>query len=468
MQKVKDNLTTYGIRARISKEDEERISEGVAIKPSWESNHKDSASANIKLLVAFNPKIDYQTGEMEIGKYLGLPTFEDFHATWDKLQKGLADIVSTPAERDVMKKMRKKIALLARHDPSLQRFVEFFDDKTISNFKKVQFHNAFSKNKINYTSTFFTYDKDSNSYSYNIGNSNRTSDELTLLLTWENDFLSRFTVANDEGELTLKKKNLEDILIRYQEVKKEVTQTAEIMRKNPELYNIQDVYKQMNKISWVLKDTGLNISAQALSLYIDEYLMANSGVSAGSAILKLFTILSRVYDSKTGNSIARLITGAQVFSQYPEGSYQLTYNTPITSETRLRALLPSVTFFEKSNYENMILGQKGSKYWLYSHHDFITKSIAEWKEDPENVEKLRVMANLPGYQHSLLVQALASDPEAMALFRAHHYNNFKETGTSNDYKYTKMKRPDDRADRQNRIMRGLSPYMNTADKSNRG
>jgi len=469
MERVKNNLAEYGLRERLSKQEEEDKAAGLGITPSWETNLKDNATSNTKLRVAFNPIVAEVTEEegkrtykYEKGQYLGLFKFGDFNETWKILQKELSGIVSTNKERDVMKKMRNRLNWLAFYDKSLYKLVDFFDDQSISNFKKVQFHNAFSKTRLAYTSTFFRRVEDG-TYSFNIGSSDSASAENRLLATWEDNFLFKYTKADNDQILHLNIPKLQKVYDKYLQVKEEIRQIGKKMETNPDAYTYEDLTKELDKLSEVLQETGMQISTKALTLFIRE----NFDENFGTGLLHLITEpLARVYDSNTGNTVKRLLNGSAVFAYQQEDSAYTDYNTPMAKEPKFNTLLPSVLFFSKDNYENMILGQKGSKYWLYSHHDFITKSVAEWLEESDNPEKLQQLASLPFYQNSRLVQELISSPDKLKNFKLHHYNNFKDTeDPSKDDGYTEMKKPDDRADRYNRTMRGTAPFMNTADKS---
>ena len=106
-ERVVKNLTQYGI-APVHEKDANTKADGQAYIPHFEINMKDNANSNTKLLKAFNLKVDRIENGKKIyakGSFLGLPTFNNYTSTWDKLLKNLSDTVSTETKANSLDKM---------------------------------------------------------------------------------------------------------------------------------------------------------------------------------------------------------------------------------------------------------------------------------------------------------------------------------------------------------------------------
>ena len=447
----------YGVI--LNEEDElETRDSGNITKDAVEINWKDNASTNTKLLIAFNPKVDINDNQI-YSKHFKLPAFNNFTGTWNLLQSQLADIVSEEAEEDVVKAMAKKIEQIVPIAPSLRRIQYFLEDPNTPEQKKTQFASAFALSKINYTTTLHSI-TDSGIKIYKIGNSEnmgKVSNEQILLNSWEQNLVTKIVDSdiNNYNKASVNAEKALDLVAQYRALE---SAFRKVIRKHKALDDtITDTF--IESINTLLQNTGITIDPRALYLLKDEYIDEKRSIEEDNYFFikdVIQNILGRVYvQTKLGYSINNLILKGE---EGLEKNYGIV-KTAITNDKELLKLAKYGIMFTDLYSENMVQGAKGNKYWAYSKYHYISKFLAEAKQDPNMLKEL---AEMPFYQHSELLQYLLAGEETTLL----HWNQFKEEFSDHlGDSFSDIKKVDDMADRMNRILKGFYPYINAADKS---
>jgi len=156
---------------------ETRSSNAVATKDAFLSNSKNTASANVKLILSFIPKLESFTVEngqpvatypqSEAGKELGLEAeedlivFSDNHEIWRKLEDNLANIFTTVDNEgnvtSVVQQIENVLATMAKKDHSIAylkyHYFDKFKEEGTTNYKLLQFAQAFHKAQIVFSTT---------------------------------------------------------------------------------------------------------------------------------------------------------------------------------------------------------------------------------------------------------------------------------------------------------------------------
>ena len=453
-ERVVKNLTQYGI-APVHEKDANTKADGQAYIPHFEINMKDNANSNTKLLIAFNLKVDRIENGKKIyakGSFLGLPTFNNYTSTWDKLLKNLSDTVSTETKANSLDKMQNIISTMAIYDPSLSAFSEFLSDPNTPLEKKVQFHNAFSLAKINYTNTYFKKNDDG-TVSFKIGKADTLSNEDFIKKQWDNDYVEILYTRDDKNDPVFDVDKGLALLGEYQKVRA-------LIANFDDNTSTEDFNKGLQEISDLVGKIGIEMPRDAFNYFITEN-YADDKIDG--AMILIEDVIGKLFvENKTGNtlvgqSIGNMIAGQDNFSEY---GHPL---TPIEGERRIDSLLKYAEFFKETLVDSTSLGAGGNKLWNYSLYDYVSKSMVEWKEDPT---RLIDMAKLPYMQNARELKWLLENPNNIQNSNILQWGTFKEENAGHQgQSYSDMALPDDVADRINRVMKGYFPYPNAADKS---
>lgn len=157
-------------------EDDSRTSNSVVRVESYLKNSKDTASANIKLILSFIPNFTYN----EEGNYVNVPsklseetgtnetTYKDPHELWRKIEDVLSDLFtevdSSGKVISVIDKMMAKLEILAEKDASIDYLLGYLENFDLN--KKIQFAQAFHKHDILFSTTDVSGSE--NSYVYKV------------------------------------------------------------------------------------------------------------------------------------------------------------------------------------------------------------------------------------------------------------------------------------------------------------
>jgi hypothetical protein len=458
-ERVIDNLSIYGIKPKLEQDADDKV-DGKLFVSSFETNQKDNASSNIKVLVAFNlavESIDEVTGDVvyKTGEYLGLPSFNNYTATWNTLQKNLEGIVSTETKADALEKMTVKIEELAQFNPSLTAFSKFLRDEKVPLQKKAQFYNAFALNKIKYSNSYFKKNEDG-TVSFRVGKADTMSNEDIIKEQWANDYVERLFTRDKNNNPVFNEKRGKELLAEYREINKRIGEYEELTD--------SEYKKELTILSSLLKKVGVDMPIEALNYFVVEGIQNENfedrtdGIMALSndVISKIFTV-SEAKGKLIGYSIENMLRGQEAEVEYGHPV------TPIENERRIISLLKFAEFFKETLVDSTTLGAEGNKLWNYSLYDYVSQMMAEMKEDPSRLEQ---MAKMPYYQNKRLLKWLLKDPRNREAASILQWSTFKEENAGHlGNAYSDMSFNDDIFDRVHRVLDGYFPYPNAADKS---
>jgi len=152
-QEVVDELETLESEALEAVE-----SDGLNLTESFRKNSKDNATANIKLLLSFLPKIEITEDNKfvyEKSSYLNGTSFEDFNHVFNKLQDELSNLVTLNGENgkvlDMFDLMLEKVGDLSATMPVMAVLKERL--RELPEYKKTEFVQTFSMSKYDFITT---------------------------------------------------------------------------------------------------------------------------------------------------------------------------------------------------------------------------------------------------------------------------------------------------------------------------
>ena len=186
---------------------EQKSSNAVVKVDAFTVNSKNTASANVKIMLSFIPEMASYTEENGVlefttkkGKYMPVK-FKDMDKIWRKLEDNISNIftkVTGNQIESVLDQMMTEIYKLGKEDPTIMYVYNKLKSDTLADYKKIQFAQAFTKQKI----VFFTSEVSGNNLGdlqykfFDAGKS--TSKENTLRSIWETGLLSSDYYSQDE------------------------------------------------------------------------------------------------------------------------------------------------------------------------------------------------------------------------------------------------------------------------------
>tara|TARA_R110000850_G_scaffold34024_1_gene92217 strand:+ start:18661 stop:25443 length:6783 start_codon:yes stop_codon:yes gene_type:complete len=264
-------------------EDDTRTSNEVVRKESFLKNSKDTASANVKMMLSFVPNIASfklnEQGNPEIELAISSLTeemqklyaednneeestiyesYKDPHEMWRKIEDLLHDIFTTVDGKgqvnSVISKMESRLAEASKTDPSIG-YVNYYLSKFDKN-KKIQFAQAFHKHQILFNTTDVSGDEGNFTYKV-IDPSAASSKNYKIRQSW-NELLTSSSYLNQ--------KIAPNGIVSYQTDKVKLAQAINALTKlGGELANAKnnkkvfsDLSKSVEGIIASLKNIGIN------------------------------------------------------------------------------------------------------------------------------------------------------------------------------------------------------------------
>lgn len=359
---VIDFLEDKGIKTKIVKQEEieEELDErgqDLNILESIRKNSKDNATANIKLLLSFIPKISHIEGNeyiYEKGDYLNSNKFTSFDEIWNLLQENLSDIVTQSTETsevtDMFDSMMEKVADLAVDRPS----IEYLLNKLIElpEWQKTQFVQAFSMSKYNFITTLVS--GKSGNRTFKIGDAQNFSPQDIISDLWTNQFEESPAIDRLDSKFNrdyIKKNDVSELMKEVQSKKlKNISSTGPA---------VQSLKKSLSKI-------GITPSDRAFKNYL------NADSDGIVELSKFKEILKNVDEG-----FKRLANSKDEDIFDSEGNM-----LPILRNTLSNVIGPlskEQSKFEPKLSESTVLGKNGNQFWEYSKPSMMHSLINQIK-----------------------------------------------------------------------------------------
>lgn len=437
---------------------QEQLDDGITgsdIIQSFERNSKDNATANVKLMLSFLPKINNLTGEREIGDFLGEGLFRSFDSVHLELQQQLSDITNLYIDgsvTDVFDLMYAKIKDLSNSKKSYVPLLEILD--RIDEQKRTEFIQAFYLAKVNfYTSTIDT-SGDTRFTVQNISTVNNPTDKK--LKEYNVNFNNSFV---NNGKLNLTKLNR--IEQRFNTLFKEVqTKRKGGLSSDTDFYN--EFGKEVSEFILLLEELGVsNFSGEEMDLFLKKFNVDNN---------------PNAYRTMVGQFRSKISNMSSLMKEITSGKIN-------ASKTNIFKHYSNYVFngiSESQNYFTEELGDStifsnDKTYWTYARPSYIKNRTNTFKNNPKVLEQLlgstygrssqwarHLLGTEKGlsgdYLHGAKVRSNISE-KRLDLLEIGNFNSFQEKNKGkegNDNKNISL--VDHVSDKLNKVMQGVLNY----------
>lgn len=462
--KVEEYLSSMGISETVEKVVEDE-SGNIMYTPSYETSGKDSASKEVKLLVALTPKfLEYNINDpskkkYDLNTYLGLPKFENFGETWNKLENNLHSIVPIYKEGklvDSFEQMLDKLTEMSKYHPSLG----FIKNKLLDSDVHIQnqFHVVFSRYKGIYVDALLSGTP--RAMSYKISSSDSFSKNKEISAIWADNFRKNFGVYSDS----------------YKNIIYDQTKLDKLVKLHIDLFNsLQEDRKgrvlKDHTISLLKKELsalGVNLSDQALSRAIDNQ---EFSVDTPSELIRLNKV--NTFIAKLDKAILSYKGYRGLIDTYKDGVIEnprragvLTtkYNHILDQQFFTEELANYQSEFIKSPGENTIISAGGNTTWTFQDNNLMSKTVNAINTG--DVTYLNMIKDSPWNTNSLWINKLLNSQSYRDKLEINLYNNYKDTDTNDSGDKAKdLKEADKLNDTINKYLSGTFIGLAEADKS---
>jgi len=391
------SISALGIKVReritdaegntITEVTEEEKGGGVNIKESFETNSKDSATANTKIMLSqIEERVfakDENGNEVSVpveDAFLEVPSFAKFDDVWNTLNKILVDEVGYGHGEnvvDIFDVMYDKIFELQDTKMWMHDLLDTLDgyiaDKNIN--KITEFVQAFSKTNLNY----FVTQVDGGEYTV-INATSTNSRQSQITNKWNNGFVARFIGEN--GKLADRERGvLAQILKDTRTGYKKWTSNLQLAGTNRESEAYKDaIYDAGGKaavdIVGILERLGAtDITADDVNTMI---IMNGGDKKIPQTIDGLYKAIGYMLGTKNGI----LSEGYQFTNE--AGSFENVFN----QESFTKAFAEAVAFRMTDMSDSSVLLNQGKSGYTVSNPTYISNKINEWKKDISGLEKM--------------------------------------------------------------------------------
>lgn len=419
--------------------------EGLAghTRSAVEFSGKDTATQNIRLLVKLTPKFN-SDGSMNKNGYLGMPEFDVYGKTWNKLEAALSGIGS-------FSEMMNKLSELAKGDPQINYVksqIDKMDQENDLMLGKTQFFQAFHKiNQRHYAVMW-----DASEFTATVRVMRSAIDQATrdVLDDWLANFQGSALFGGGET-LSINKKKAQQIVDRYESFMEEFN--ANETGNSAQRMSYYDEWA--SKFIDILHDMGARVSKEALDRGANQH----SGHPLD-------------YLGRVANNISYIVTDSDRASirQMADGEItakEASFNANILEKSaRMRELAEQQAYIDGDFAETVVVGPEGNNYYAFSQYLGAHKQLNDLITN-ETVRDQFLARPFQG--RSMWIPELTEDVKIVT------YNNMKEVNNSRDLgvKYQNMEHAREFFMRYNLMLRGLTdsnqksimPTMNMSDKS---
>lgn len=392
------------------------------LRQSFEKNSKENASANIKFLLSFVPKInvvngetEYETVKIETPKGdVELLVYNDFNELWNYFEETLANIypnangkyVNDVFKDEMIPKLKNtygkekfvngKLVANVNYNPTINYAIKHLI-APLDDIKKSQFVHAFMKSKVNfYTTTIDTYNEGIKMTFFNSGDVNSRFNKVKKELI--NGLGSSVLFDNTKNEFN--QKLAKELKGKYASYFKKLR-----ANKNNKTFTDKDLTKVTADINKFLNKINLNINNATLLNYIDSF----------------------EEDSVYANTIKAMVEIGHGFSILAESTTKDFYTkkgfvNPLKNEKFIKKIAELESEFRKDISENTVLGPENKKYWSYSLPNYLNIKLQKLQKDLVNE-----VGNTAFYRNSLWINKFKEDPSLLQEMEILTFLNLKTT-----------------------------------------
>ena len=456
---------------------------GINIAESMTVDPKSTATINTKIFLSqlISKKLNPKTGKKENvrGGYLRTVVFEDFDEVWQVLQPMLSDNVASQTNAGVVstyKKMRAVVESLKDVKPWAEdlgnKLDVMYSDNVGGRYKAYEFVQAFNKTKLNYYVTEFNAETSG----YTIYNATATnSRESQILERWGIRFQNEYLQDGKQAYLEQSGvRKIADIAERSRNTFLEFKELLQLAGNDRNLTNqayqlaTSELFRQLRELGiYGMKDTDMN-----------SLIMLGGGTENE---LKTITDLFE--------SVQQLINGSMLMVDTEGNGTRFTDDqgngiNPFRSQKLIKMLAQSQALREIDISDSSILANGGKSFFAYSNPTYISNKIAEWKQDPSELNEL---AKMPINGHSRWIKYLLAshiknneierNTESMKRLDKLEYglaNSFTSVGKNDGVDNTAISLNDQISDNLSKLLAGrftkgasMFPTIIAADKSRR-
>lgn len=460
-EKVKDYIVSLGIENEDFSEDE---SGNLMYTPSYETSAKQSAGKDIKLLIALTPKFNSfnikntVNKDYDLDSYLGLPKFENFGETFNKIitnLHGTTPIYKDGVLTDSFELMLDKLTILSKYHPS----IGYIRNKLVGSNTHVknQFHFVFSNMKGNYKDALISGVP--GVMNYRLSSSDTMSKPKEIATIWSNQMVKKLGIwdSNYGGVIynqdTLKALTEMHIALLSSIQKDRLNKSLSDQTRTLLRAELSSIGVEMSDMSFEKMIT----SQEYVKGLSDELRELNQ---VNNLYLKLDNALKSTASYK---GLIRVFKGAVPF---PAKEGLITDKTNHILDQRLfhEELAGYEAEFAKSPGDSSIPSAGGTNKYIYQDNNLMSKLIAEINAgDTSHLDKIKTS---PYNTNSLFIEKLLSNEQTRKDFKITLYNNYKNTDDSDKGDKAKdLKEADKHNDVINKYLSGTLVGLAEADKS---
>ena len=365
---------------QITEVTEEERSGGLNFNESYETNSKDTATVNTKIMLAQIKDLELnEEGDKYVevrDGFLGVASFVPFDEVWQTLNELLVDTSGYGYGNgvvDIFETMQEILMQFKNQKPWMNSLISKLKNLKDSgnNNKITEFVQAFTKTELN----FFVTQIDKGDYQI-INATSTNSRESQILNEWNNSFEARFLTDNvlksEERAIIeeVRKKNLEnqDKWNKANNISKSKTEAL-----RPE--EIRDMAYEEASLNLVNTFKSLGVS-DIYDQDIDVLVDLKGGQSKREFIIdELF--------KQNDFMLKRILSKDFKFKTY-DSALENVFN----KESSIKALAYSIGFMKSDMSDKSVLLSQGKTAYAVSNPTYVSNKINEWKKDKEQLRNL--------------------------------------------------------------------------------
>jgi hypothetical protein len=444
---VKDQLKIYELVENNDEEDKQDAYDDYAeeenfddynkdtlnIKTALQHSGKDNATGTTKAMLALLP-----THKGNKDPYFKSIKFAEFSRVWAVLTENLSGMVED-SKTSLPDKMLNKIKELTSDFPELNGLVKMLESQDFPAYKKTLFYSAMSNQPIDYSMTLLK-DLGKGKYETIIANADVQNQSNQIREGW----LEGFKISNINSEGKLKNRDrLEFVVNEFKEIKR----LSALMAQGKQEF-LDGVFTELTGI---LNVAGITVSEKALRAITYQYKKHNAVAKKFDHIINSLSYV--ILKSDKGVSLEGLLE-----NDWSDEKNFIKNNTFTKQLARVEAMFSNIPG------EGMVIGPDGNRYYTKSQNNYLSKTIARWKAEPEIIDNL--LSKLY-HKKSLWLKkikedmAIGKDKFKMKVYLSHRIDKPSDQGDG----FTDLSRPDEAIDRIERTLTGTYSPLTFADKS---
>lgn len=402
-------------------------------KQSFEVSPKENAQGNIKVLVAFLPKLvaTESEGAINLSKVrnpiTNMVEFVDYNEAWDTLLGDLHHFNDIDS-------MINRLKELAEIRPYYYKLIQSLENNK-DNLLKKQFLSTMRKHRNSFINAWFQVGTDE--FLFNFSDADVRSVSKNKLYEWNLNFYTSNNVIKQKGELAIIDKLFASKLL--------------------EEFTLLD------------KEVSIKQSTPNFSSQITAYYPRITSLLAKVGIIIDDRTIDKILDSKRGT----IATAFSKFIAHDVGGVikAIDQFTPTLNNTVSKKFVSDNKFkffgdmYAKSHPEelsNMVLGPGNAQYYSYSNHTNVTSLIRDLKLNPDIATN---MLNHRFASNSRFLTQIATEDQVRERLSVKTFAGiFSNRGGDKGRDYFDMSYIEDYIIKLHAIYRGLVPFPTLSDK----